>query len=931
MVTRKAEVPLVNGYYLPNWFSIVLPEATENLVLNPSVEINTTGYTAVGAGAVIARTIAEQRRGAYALQVTPAAGVASGVYYGTITTVAGTAYTLAIDIKGVAGHVYNLYFATAAGVQLGSSKEFVGTGYWQRVHVSYPETAALARRFYIVQDASDAQPFYVDGWQVEAKSYPTTYCDGDLEGFVIGEVAYYWTGTFHGSSSIRAATTRSGGKIVNLSDFGFNLLGAVGLGLAPVQNFSLPSNLGGAFYQNTVEGVRQFSIVGDINQPKHYQVSGLKMGLEKALSYNLTPYRQPLLLHFQETDDCGVAVGDELYIKCIYETGIEGNTSNLNAENFPLQFSAFDNYSIYEDGDAAMGMDYVYDLVTGGIVRQSPDGTWDNLNGGAPPSGQGIRDIVVTINGDIYVCGEFTSVGGVAANRIASYINGTWAALGVGIDNIGERIIEGQDGRIYVGGQFANAGGAAASRVAIWNPTTAAWSALGAGVNGTVRDMTFVGNGDLIVVGDFATAGGNPAVRIARWTPSTSTWAAIGAGLDNTGRCIKRLLAGNVVYVGGSFANAGGVAAARICRLDTSTNTYTALGVGTSGLVSTIEIDKNLYVHARGNFLTAGGIAAIGYAVWNGSQWSVPYLPPDQGQADNPCQLSLNPVNGDLYITSLPGPVMKLQGQTAHVVGHYGIESNPLQREFWNRVKVTSDGTLFIFSRYGDDVLAANLSASNIFAEDKAVYNNRLVIRQLAFGSTLKLVGSKVLNQDISMDYGLQSGETVTVQLNPLQVTSSFLGNITQEVFPGSYLNTPDYSNIDISILLVEDSVIYNDGLLGHYFIHPMHLYEGVSFLNTNGGILYVTVVSDGLGAYHIDFFSDAARLVLVGHTVSQVVTGYYRMVQIVPDGANGISGYVGIEGSGAGNATIYAELGLVEVYLQYNRFYNSLAQARYA
>ena len=65
MTSYTQEVPLVNDMYLPDWFSVVIPEETRNLVTNPSVEVDTTGYTLVGAGVVIARTIDEQRRGAY--------------------------------------------------------------------------------------------------------------------------------------------------------------------------------------------------------------------------------------------------------------------------------------------------------------------------------------------------------------------------------------------------------------------------------------------------------------------------------------------------------------------------------------------------------------------------------------------------------------------------------------------------------------------------------------------------------------------------------------------------------------------------------------------------------------------------------------------------------------------------------------------------
>lgn len=923
MVTRLAEVPLINGYYLPDWFSIVMPEATENLILNPSVENNTTGYTAVGAGAAIARTLDEQRRGAYSLQITPAVGVASGVYYGTVTTIAGQAYTLSMDVLGVAGHVYNVYFADNAGARLGSSLEFVGTGYWQRVHISYPEVAALARRFYIVQDAGDVQPYYVDGWQLEAKAYPTTYCDGDLEGFVIGEVAYYWTGTYHGSSSVRAATTRSGGRLRNLKEFGFNLLGTQGLGLAPVINYSLPSNLGGAFYQSTVEGVRDFAIIGDLNYPKYYQLSSQKAALEEALSYNLTPYRQPLLLHFQETDDCNNPVGDEVYIKCLYQTGAEGNTDNLNAENFPLRFTAFDKHAITVDGDAAIELGYKDAIDYGAIIRLLPNGEFDNFAGGArgafPIINIIIRDVLRASDGTIYICGLISFAGGVAVSNVAMYRNGVWAALGAGVDNDTYCIAEGPDGRIYFGGTFLNAGGAPAVRIAVWDPVATTWAALGAGCDAQVQDIEFIGNGDLIAIGAFANAGGAPAVRIAQW--NGAAWNAIGAGLNAFPRTIKRIGGTNSVYIVGDFTLAGIIAANRICQLDVLTSTYSALGLGAANnSVIDADIDKNFYLHVVGNFTTLGGIANNGYGVWNGSQWTIPN---DLGS--DSLSIRTSPLYGDIF-TPIPAggieQVLKIKSGSIQYFGAKG-QANDIRD-----VRAYQDGSVVL---YGQSLryTGINVSVKNSMP-DEFTTNPIVIIRQLANTSNIKLLRCHSMNQDATLDKTIFTNEVLSIYLDQLFGESSFTGNFTDEFFSSSYIKLPEHGDRDITVLIIESMVVTNDNFT--QINDWKNLFENINLDNTDNGRIYVEIVDDGAGFFHTDLYSDAARLVLVGHTISELGLGALNpMIQeIVPDGANGIEGYINYNQLTNADADIYIDVGVLESYLLYKHYCISLSEARY-
>lgn len=788
MVVRTAEIPITTGYYFPDWFSVVLPEATTNLVLNPSVELNTTGYTAVGAGAAIARVLTDQRRGAYGLQVTPAVGVASGVYYGTITTVAGQPYAFSLDVHGVAGHTYNIYFASNAGAIIGAPFEFVATGYWQRVRVYYQEAAALARRFYIVQDASDIQAFYVDGFQVENLPYDTMYVDGDLEGFVIGEVAYGWNGIIHASTSYRAATTRSGGRVIKLKDYGLEIVGFTGLGLTPITNYSLPSNLGGAFYQSTIEETKTFTLIGDISAVNIGQLTAMRDLLETAFSYNLTPYRQPLMLHFQETDDCNNPIGESTFIKCLYQTGLEGVTDNLNSEKLALQFIVYDTHGIFAEGDRAIVAGFKDAMTAGGIVRYTREGLWETYARGAYDAinGGAVYDVLLASNGDLYAIGRFTNMGGsagVAALNVARWSNGVWTALGAGLDGVGWCLTEGPDGRIYAGGAFHNAGGGATLHIAVWSG--AAWAAVGAGLDDVIYDMEFAGNGDLIAVGSFhnVSGGGIAVAHIARWTPATATWAAFGAGLNNTGNEIKRSLGGNIFYVGGSFTTAGVVAANRICKLDFDLAGYfAALDVGFAAEVNSLAIDLNM------NILAYGG----GYLKrFNGSNWTSLNLPAGSSMGRN--SISINQNTGDII------------SQTASMIqwNHpYKIKNSPFQLHgfdaLFGHIKYLSDGSLVSFNSGYLSTYANGYHKNDLMGY---IFKAKLIMACLANAVHTKAFRINSINQDAAFERTISTNEIVTIYFDPLSAYSNIFGNVSNSFYSGSCLKIPEYGNRDLSVL----------------------------------------------------------------------------------------------------------------------------------
>jgi hypothetical protein len=289
--------------------------------------------------------------------------------------------------------------------------------------------------------------------------------------------------------------------------------------------------------------------------------------------------------------------------------------------------------------------------------------------------GPGVTKLAVDQHDNLYVGGNFITIGGVAANYIAQWNGSAWSALGSGLSldasddlPVGAFAFD-EMGNLYVGGSFTTAGDVLSLNIAKWNGS--AWSPLGAGVGragSQVSALAFDGAGNLYAGGLFDTAGGTAATNIAKW--NGITWSAVGSGmnlftyavyalaLDSSGN----LYAGGIesiakwsagvwttvgsglttgvpnsntsasalafdglgnLYVGGSFTMAGGVAAANMAKWNGGT--WSALGSGFGGRASgvyALAVGDTGSLYVGGSFAAAGNVSANSIAQWDGSTWS---------------------------------------------------------------------------------------------------------------------------------------------------------------------------------------------------------------------------------------------------------------------------------------------------------------------
>jgi hypothetical protein len=652
------------------YLSVIIPEATINLCTNPSFEYGvTTGWAAANGTAAL--TYNWQAHGAAGYAITPNASQEARAAYGPIALTAGTTYTASVTIQGDPGKIYYIKFTDNAGSPL-STRKWIATGLKQRIHVTYTAAASANYYIYITRDAkyADTRPYYLDGLQVEAKTYPTTYTDGDQVGFVVGETPYLWTGTPGASTSTRSVITRAGGREMNLLNYGFHLLTIIGLGMAGLVDQFLPMPGLGGLPQGTGTTVRDFQVVGTIygSTPRH--ISAIRDDLIDAFKPDATIKPQPLVLRYQHCDEDGVADSESLDIQCKFLQGMEGNTGLVGQENLAL---AFRQYVPFIANTYTQGIELGYQTTVtnaNGILMRDVNGIWGAMatglagavnvilpnsdgsvyagggftnitdangdgitkwNGTAfsslatGVSGGSVNALALSLDGSLYVGGGFSLAGGVANTaHIAKWDGAAWSALGTGMSGgipIVWTIAIGPDGSLYAGGQFNLAGGVAnTAYIAKWNGVT--WSPLGTGMNGNVYALAFGKDGTLYAGGNFTSASGvaNTAY-IAKW--NGVTWSPLGAGMNGT---VRSLVAGpdGTIYVGGDFTSASnGVMPMKIYHIVRwSGSAWYPLGAGLNSTVYAMCFgkDKNLYV--SGTFSVSGFQSLPGYnSIWTGSTW----------------------------------------------------------------------------------------------------------------------------------------------------------------------------------------------------------------------------------------------------------------------------------------------------------------------
>jgi hypothetical protein len=754
-------------------WSVVIPEATTNLVTNPSFEIDMTSWNNTGANVpASSRITSSSVFGAASAQVTFAG--ANSVFgfnlIGSKAQITNVVITLSAWVKTSAPNI-----RLEVQADFSQSGNLIGTFHprgnsWKRLVLTGRMTLDSGGTTTYIQAGVTGQDngaiALVDAVQVELQPYATTYVDGDQAGC-------FWNGTRHASSSYRPAAERRGGRVWNFRDFKWRTTAIIGAGAAALTTIGTPYALiGGGYYQRSVAPPRTFSIVGGFECDSQVDLARNRQALQDALSPFATNPQQLARLIYTPVG-CEDEIGKQIVIDAAYAGGLEGNqTSDSGTEKHALQFQTFAPIVIGQAiTDSASSLALSASVTGYNIIRRDlSTGTW---SAPATTANGDIFAMKLAPDGTLYAVGDFTTIGGTSANRVARWNGSTWTALGTGLSGTGLDLDFGPNGTLYVVGSFATAGGTGVNNIASWNGS--AWSAMGSGFDTTARAVRVGTNGYVYAAGQFGLSGATPVDGVAQW--NGSAWSAMSTGLGGLAIGYALEIAPNgYVYLGGSFTTAGGTTVNNIARWNGSA--WAALGSGTNDSVRSILFFNGI-LYAAGLFTTADSNTVNYVTYWNGSTWQ-----------------SMNGGANGTVSRVIPGPDgTVLAGGAFTSIGGIAAEEIAVWRgSTWSNADISTNGSVGAGVTTREYWYLGGVGTAQTTSATTAVVNTTATaIPSFVFTGPGVVVSVRNWTTGARVEFNLTllAGEVATLTLGPNpSFVSTFRGNLLTTILPGSDLSS---------------------------------------------------------------------------------------------------------------------------------------------
>lgn len=814
---------------------ILVPDSTVNYVKNPSPRYDLTGYTLVGS--TITRTLDRSRFSIASVKVeTAGAALHEGVFYRVSDLVGISDFiTVSVYVRG-AGKVRLRLINNPSGAEWFTAPFTLDDDRWHRLEISGNSTGSDDMRLYVETDnlAAAVNTFYVDGLQMERKSYATTYCDGEQEGC-------RWNITAYATASSRDATSRAGGRWVPLAgpcrpDNNLYVTVLGGFGMPKIDNQTQPwSNSSGSFFQNYKVQDRTLTLsffakkqdLTPSQPPDPVVLHELRQQLIDIIKPDKTVGGEAFLFEYSTTES-----DRPLYIRARYDAGLEGSWDVRNqwVNAFPLRLLCVDPFWFEDDQEvASLGIKTTASSPTSSVFSKI-DNIWTEIKQPAGTKlGPAVNCFAEGPNGIIYFGGSFTTPAGISAG-IAKWDGQTFSSVGPsGVGALTQifGLAVGPDGTLYATGDFTTIGGVACNRVAKYNPVTNAWSALGTGLNGTGNSVCVAPNGQVYVGGIFTTAGGVTCQQIARW--DGSQWRTVGATSGFDGNWVRVLVNagdGRTIYVGGEFvtSNGGSVTYNRVASIDTTTNLISRLGYGVNGNVRAMTVGLDGTIYIGGDFTASSAPSAAPLSIvarYSGGQLWLPMgagLDFSGSGAGTVIGMATG-VNGQIYAVGN----FDLSGvkRVPRIITWYGEVWNP--SEIWYE---NTSGINAVFSAQNGDIFVALGSSSiPVISPATSTINNTgtaAVFPLLYYtgpGTIRYLENLKTL-QLIYLDLIVLAGEEIFIDFAKGEIFSTFRGEIPYVILPGSEIRSIYLVPGDNAIsALVTDDV----GGVMHLRYEPQH------------------------------------------------------------------------------------------------------------
>ncbi|HQQ62815.1 MAG TPA: thrombospondin type 3 repeat-containing protein [Pseudomonadales bacterium] len=284
-----------------------------------------------------------------------------------------------------------------------------------------------------------------------------------------------------------------------------------------------------------------------------------------------------------------------------------GANSNVNA------------LAVQPDGKVIIGGEFtaVNGVARNRIARLNTDGSLDVGFNPGTGAGSSVNTLAVQADGKMLIGGAFTSVNGVARNRIARL--NTDGSLDTGFDpgtgaggTVYALAVQ-PDGKLVIGGNFTLMNGVLRNRIARLNSDGSLDGGFnpGTGASDFVYALTVQQDGKVVIGGNFTTVNGVTRNYIARLNANGSldTGFNPGTGANNIVRSLAQQADGKLV-IGGDFTTMNGAARNHIVRLNSDGTLDTGFdpGAGASSSVQALAIQGTGRLILGGSSMTYNGV-----------------------------------------------------------------------------------------------------------------------------------------------------------------------------------------------------------------------------------------------------------------------------------------------------------------------------------
>ncbi len=810
---------------MSDWKVLVPAESDViNLVQNPSLEVDNTGYNDEGVPASSGRSSTAAAFGVWSWSVTPNSAD-DGVYYDVTVSASTDYYAIVhvmapVSVQGVTCDLEIERNDTSATLESetfqirdGVASGFTVFDYEQpftRLSLAFTTPAGVTSirikvLNFLVSGGSVASgiPIFIDGICVCEED--VIYIDGDQTGC-------RWLGTAHQSRSAIGGLSRSNGIEKDFDDdYHFKVSEMIGIGATPTISIDDYTTQSGGQLNNIKERPFVFSLVGILKDADDdCNMNTERRELYKVLSHDSYPPGQngwqPLTIRYE-------GIEPNKQISCHFEGGLEGNLrSELPAEErLALRFVAPEPkwYEYTERGDELHGGDS--DTFRYFAARRKSTGQWDNTGLSVAGGGTVYAVEVSQKNGLCYIGFDGTNWDNSGIDYIAVYDdeNDSWDDVGsasFAFNGAVYGIDFDASGNLYAVGVFTDGAGNR-DYIAKFDGTN--WTALGnpsAGATITsIYTILVASNGDIWVGGDFTNfAGIANADYVAYYDVSASAWSAASTGLNNAVQIngLAEDSEGNI-WAGGDFTQDGSGNTVRRLTYFDGTDWDNEVGGGINNTVIALYIDDKDNVYVGGEFTgTADAAYTIeGIAMWNGQTWDDMNEGVDVTAGTSGIYDIAESPDGLVWIVGNYTTVKSLESNFDPVARWNGYtwlytdieDISPFSIAF-SKPNATIKENYSVFVGSGDTgtyYFNGTLTHEN---PGNATSYPKIVIRRTdALGSEVifKQIRNETSGTELRFDYGLVAGEEIIIDTNPQErsIVSNIAGRIPQMLLPGTNMS----------------------------------------------------------------------------------------------------------------------------------------------